>query len=230
VEHTLAHVFYSCNYKKVWHNTLNKSGVKSMAQAAAKPKKREITRGRVIQAAIDCIYRDGFHAAHTNRIAGEAGISWGVLQYHFNDKDGLLQAVLDHIFSDFAENISKAKLDQPNLKERINALIDLIWSLVSKPEYRVSMAILRNAGRSPDSCVDGARQLDDWALEIARVWNQLFEDVQVDSVRSRSARRLMFASLRGLADELNPSDRKRKNQLQQELDDLGRAVQFLLTR
>ncbi|MBK6510444.1 MAG: TetR/AcrR family transcriptional regulator [Haliea sp.] len=62
-----------------------------------KPTKREATREKVILAAIDCIYRDGFHAAHTNRIAEEAGVSWGVLQYHFGDKDGLLQAVIDHI-------------------------------------------------------------------------------------------------------------------------------------
>ena len=39
----------------------------------AKPSKREATREKVIRAAIDSIYRDGFHAAHTNRIAEEAG-------------------------------------------------------------------------------------------------------------------------------------------------------------
>ena len=34
-----------------------------------KPSKRERTRLRVINAAIDCIYEEGFNAAHTNRIA-----------------------------------------------------------------------------------------------------------------------------------------------------------------
>ena len=70
-----------------------------------KPSKSEATRDRVIQAAIDCIYRDGFHAAHTNRIAEQAGVSWGVLQYHFGDKDGLLQAVIDRIFDDFTATL-----------------------------------------------------------------------------------------------------------------------------
>ena len=45
----------------------------------SKLKKREVTRSKVIKAAIDCIYSDGFHAAHTNRIAEKAEVSWGVL-------------------------------------------------------------------------------------------------------------------------------------------------------
>ena len=57
--------------------------------ASSKPSKRELTRNKVIEAAIDCIYREGFHAANTNRIAEQAGVTWGVLQYHFGDKDGL---------------------------------------------------------------------------------------------------------------------------------------------
>ncbi|MGI9327978.1 MAG: TetR/AcrR family transcriptional regulator [Pseudomonadales bacterium] len=200
-----------------------------MAQAATKPKKREITRARVIQAAIDRIYHDGFHAAHTNRIAAQADVSWGVLQYHFGDKDGLLQAVLDHNFADFAAHLGAFEPGTTGLRQRIDALINLIWSLVSKPEYRVSVAILRNAGYSPDSNVDGIRQMDQWAKEIARVWDQLFKDIAITAVRSHSARRLMFASLRGFADELNPSGRTRKSQLTPEFVALGDAMHHLLT-
>ena len=44
--------------------------------AVAKHSKREQTRRRVIAAAIDCIYEQGFNAAHTNRIADAAGVSY----------------------------------------------------------------------------------------------------------------------------------------------------------
>ena len=126
-----------------------------------KPSKREATRKRVILAAIDCIYRDGFHAAHTNRIAEEAGFSWGVLQYHFSDKDGLLQAVLDHIFDDFSTTLKKTQLEGDDLQQRINQLIDVVWSLVSKREYRVSVAILRNAGKDQSSSINGDKQINE---------------------------------------------------------------------
>jgi AcrR family transcriptional regulator len=194
-----------------------------------KPRKRDLTRAKVIQTAIDCIYAEGFHAAHTNRIAEQAGVSWGVLQYHFSDKDGLLQAVLDHIFADFTASLGNAKLQQSELKPRISALVNVLWSLVSQPEYRVSVAILRNAGRSPDSSIDGREYLDKWSGEIAELWDQVFEEYRAETTKTETARRLLFAALRGLADELNPRDKTTQTQLQEELAALTLAVHFLLT-
>lgn len=193
-----------------------------------KPRKRDLTRAKVIRAAIDCIYTDGFHAAHTNRIADTAGVSWGVLQYHFGDKDGLLQAVLDYIFEDFTTTLGNANLKHSELKPRISALVNVLWSLVCKPEYRVSVAILRNAGRSPDSSIDGSEFLDKWSREVAELWNQVFEEYQAETSKTETARRLLFAALRGLADELNPRDKTTKKQLQQELTALTSAIHFLL--
>ena len=200
-----------------------------MSEAASKPRKRDITRARVIQAAIDCIYREGFNAAHTNKIVEEAGVTWGVLQYHFGDKDGLMQAVLDRIFADFAQAFADADIHHADLRERIDALIELIWSLVSRPEYRVSVAILRNAGRDPDSKVEGSAHLDSWAREIATTWNRIFDDTSASPARSQAARRIVFATLRGLADEINPSGKTQKQQLKQEFAALGDATHHLLT-
>jgi AcrR family transcriptional regulator len=194
-----------------------------------KPRKRDVTRAKVIQAAIDCIYAEGFYAAHTNRIAEQAGVSWGVLQYHFGDKDGLLQAVLDTIFANFTVSLGKAKLQQEQLKPRIGELVNTLWSQVSQPEYRVSIAILRNAGRDPDSSIDGGKNLARWSSEVAAAWDKLFIEYCDQPIKSATARRLLFAALRGLADELNPSDKTTRNQLNYELAALTDAIHFLLT-
>lgn len=100
--------------------------------SVTKPSKREITRDKVISAAIDAIYSEGFHAAHTNRIAEEAGVSWGVLQYHFGDKDGLLQAVIDHIFEDFESTLAATTLQGHDLNQRVRQLIEVIWALLAR--------------------------------------------------------------------------------------------------
>jgi AcrR family transcriptional regulator len=144
--------------------------------SSSKPSKREITRQKVINAAIDCIYKEGFNAAHTNKIAKEAGVSWGVLQYHFGDKDTLLQAVLDAIFAQFFSTISEARLDGKDLHSRVAQLIDVIWGLVSHKEYRVSVAILRNAGKDKDSKINGQKQIKQWASQMSDLWNSLLKD------------------------------------------------------
>lgn len=195
-----------------------------------KPTKREATREKVIQAAINSIYRDGFHAAHTNRIAQEAGVSWGVLQYHFGDKDNLLQAVIDHIFDDFAATLESTSLQGDDLQQRVRQLIDVIWTLVSKKEYRVSIAILRNAGKDEASGINGQKQLTRWAKRTSELWDGLFEGKIQEPRQSEVARHLLFATLRGMVDEINPRNIKTKKSIREECDALSEAITFLLTR
>lgn len=194
----------------------------------SKPSKRELTREKVIQAAIECIYQQGFHAAHTNKIADQAGVSWGVLQYHFGDKDGLLQAVIDHIFSDFSATLGAVQFTDSDLHKRVRQLIDVIWSLVNQKEYRVSIAILRNAGKSTDSAINGQKQVTAWAKETSTLWNALFEDTQPQ--QSETARRILFAALRGLADEINPKGNITSKNIEAERAALADAITYMLSK
>ncbi len=194
----------------------------------SKRSKREITRARVIKAAISSIYKEGFHAAHTNRIAEEAGVSWGVLQYHFGDKDGLLQAVLDHIFGDFLQHLSGTELSGDTLHERLDELIEAVWSQLSKKEYRVSVAILRNAGKDKGSTINGQKQVKNWAAQTSQLWDRLLAGDATNSAMSETARHLLFAGLRGLADEINPGARVTRKDWAPERAALGEAIAYLL--
>lgn len=198
--------------------------------ATTKPKKSEVTREKVIKAAINCIYREGFHAAHTNKIAKEAGVSWGVLQYSFGDKDGLLQSVLDYIFEDFQRSLAAANLDGSTLSERIDQLINVVWGLISKKEYRVSVAILRNAGKDKSSKINGQRQLKQWASKTSQLWDQLLQEDVINSSMSETARHLLFAGLRGLADDINPKARLTLTSWKQEREALGDTITYLLLK
>ena len=223
-------LFYSYHYFIIGPNAAHSHIPDSTMIKETKPTKREVTREKVINAAIDCIYRDGFNAAHTNRIAEEAGVSWGVLQYHFSDKDGLLQAVIDHIFDEFATTLESTSLQGDDLQHRVRQLIDVVWTLVSKKEYRVSIAILRNAGKDNGSTINGQKQLSRWAKKTSKLWDDLFEDNPQEPQQSDIARHLLFATLRGMVDEINPRSIKTKNSIKLECDALSESITFLLTR
>lgn len=196
----------------------------------SKLKKRDLTRKKVIDATINCIYRDGFNASHTNNIAAEAGVTWGVLQYHFGDKDGLLQAVIDSIFEDFRQSLEHAELKGADLHTRLGQFIELIWKLISKKQYRVSIAILRNAGKDKTSRINGQKQAKLWSANVSELWGRLLLGEQVNSNNVEAAMHLLFAAIRGLHDDVNPHARLNSGSYKRERKALVDAVYFLLTR
>lgn len=69
---------------------------------------------------------DGISLREIAAAAGQANSN--AVQYHFNDKAGLIRAILDHHVSDF-ETLRKAQLDAlPRAKsQRVRALLKILW-------------------------------------------------------------------------------------------------------
>ena len=60
----------------------------------------ERTRAMAIDVTVQIVLKEGFAAATGRHIADAAGVTWGVIQYHFGDRDGLLMAVIDRGFGE----------------------------------------------------------------------------------------------------------------------------------
>lgn len=103
------------------------------------------TRQLVIDAAISCIREEGFAAASTRHIIERAGVSTGVVQYHFGDREGLLTAVIDHAITILGTNINQLAdkvADIESIDERMTALADASWEAFLNPASMTAMEIL----------------------------------------------------------------------------------------
>ena len=138
--------------------------------------------------------------------------------------------MLDHIFSEYSASLARAATSGGLLKNRIRELIDILWALVSLPQYRVSMAILRNIDRSPQSSISSQQFVETWGREIGTLWDRVFQELIATPERSDTAKRIMFAALRGFADELNPQPGEENQDLHRELDALADSITFLVSQ
>ena len=64
----------------------------------SRAEQRDATRQRIVDAAIETFAEHGFGASSTRDIATRAGVTQGLLTYHFASKDELWRAAADQIF------------------------------------------------------------------------------------------------------------------------------------
>src|SRR5258706_12140957 len=87
------------------------------------------TRALVIDETVRCILEEGFAAASTRHITERAGVTWGVIQYHFGDRDGLMMAVVDEGYADLLESLRRqpAGFEALSARGRTDAIITAAW-------------------------------------------------------------------------------------------------------
>ncbi len=108
------------------------------------PRKRgDDTRAKIIDETVRCIVEEGYGAATAKHVAERAGVTWGVIQYHFGDRNGLLMAVVDDGVARLIESLSSAEVAELPMRERIEVVVDIAWSCYSSPTSMAAFEILR---------------------------------------------------------------------------------------
>jgi AcrR family transcriptional regulator len=94
------------------------------AATAARRARGVESRLRLIDAATDLIGERGYRGASVNDICRRAGVAKTALYWHFDDKEGLLAAVLDALAGRWIEELQKRAYQRPLPHERLTELVD----------------------------------------------------------------------------------------------------------
>jgi len=152
------------------------------------------TRARVIAAVVESIDEVGFHRTTGSEIARRAGVTWGAIQHHFRDKDGILIAVLEASYRRFAQDMGEPPPNSATLEQRVELFVDRAWAHFSSPEYRSTYEILRNLPEDLDNA-----WIDDLLGDWERIWTEYFPTRQASHRRVGELMQYTFAVLSGLA-------------------------------
>ncbi|MDX2235789.1 MAG: TetR/AcrR family transcriptional regulator [Hyphomonadaceae bacterium] len=123
------------------------------------------TRDRLIDAAFRVVAREGLEAASVKSIAAEAGVTPGLMHYHFPCKEALMEAALRRGLEEYVE-VSRAR----RAKHSGEALLDAFFAdaraaaTVDADFFRVRLAFAARALTHPALAVV-LRTLTDAAVE-----------------------------------------------------------------
>jgi AcrR family transcriptional regulator len=158
------------------------------------------TRQKVIEAAIQCILEQGFYRASSNAIAETAGLSWGVIQYYFGSREGLMLAVLEEGNRRLKDIVSEANITGDTLEKRLEQYFLILERYYGDPDYLAFIQVLLNLSHDPRTSAQTVKAMTRGSAEIevhfARLTNQLLAGT---GIRRQALRNLPFHALRGLA-------------------------------
>ncbi len=102
-------------------------------------------RARILEAAVTCLYKQGYGATTTVSVAATAKVSRGAMLHHFPSKADLMLATLAHVLELNASDFQKAadRIDDP--WERYAALPDLRLEAGLQPAGVAFMEIMLGA-------------------------------------------------------------------------------------
>lgn len=102
-------------------------------------------RGRILEAAVTCLYRQGYGATTTVSVATTAKVSRGAMLHHFPSKADLMLATLAHVLALNADSFLAASNAIPDPWERYAALPDLRLEVAQQPAGVAFMEIVVGA-------------------------------------------------------------------------------------
>ncbi len=163
---------------------------------AGNQERAEQTRRMVIDETVRYILDEGFAAPSVRRITKRAGVTWGVVQYHFGDLGGLLIAVVDEGFRQLTEaldGLSGELTDMP-IAQRTQTVVDAAWSAFSSPTSMAAIEILISTRAGRDDAVN--KRLGDAMRQLTELGRRL--GAGLDAEHATEIGNLIWASLRGI--------------------------------
>ena len=170
------------------------------ATKAQEPNRDSVSRQRVIEAAIACILDQGFYRASSNAIAERAGVSWGVIQYHFGTREALMLAVLEEGTRRLNEVLLTAEITGDTVTERVAQYMDILVKYYGSVDYLAFTQVLVNLTHDPRTSQQTretmARIGESANPELRRLQRKVLAGT---GIRRPAVRSLLFHALRGLA-------------------------------
>lgn len=149
------------------------------------------SRQRLLDAAVACILEQGYYRASSNEVARRAGVTWGVIQYHFGTRERLMLEVFKDACERLVDHSRNAVITGETLRERLGSYFDHLMGFYGRPEYLAYLEINLNLARDPDTSEETMAALRQVGEDFMQYW------VDVPGLPHRY-RHLVFESLRGL--------------------------------
>jgi AcrR family transcriptional regulator len=131
----------------------------------------------MLAAAVECILEEGYYRASSNRIARRAGVTWGVIQYHFGTREQLLLAVVRDGAEELLHRLEDAEITGDTVEARLDSLAEVIWAHYQRPQFLAHLQVLLNLSKDPRTSDDTVAALAETERQVGHLLRSLVDQV-----------------------------------------------------
>ncbi|HEU0023305.1 MAG TPA: TetR family transcriptional regulator [Thermoleophilaceae bacterium] len=158
------------------------------------------TRAALLDAAIECLVDRGYAATTTIETARRAGVSRGAQLHHFPTKAQLLATAVEHLFDRRREEFLEAFAAIDPETDRLDAALDLLWSMFQGPAFVAWTELWVAARTDPELAATVVAVERRFTAETRTMFAELFPAAPgADALVSDMARDFAFAVVGGVA-------------------------------
>jgi AcrR family transcriptional regulator len=131
-------------------------------------RKKEETRGNIIDCAVSFFREKGFQETSMEEIAEKSDVSKGTLYNYFQDKESILVGYFQIIIADYGKRMNESFVENKDIKSTLYSLLDFISSIFKNDkELAVTYFKYRMPSRF-DVTLDSSQRsgIEKWVLEI----------------------------------------------------------------
>ena len=135
----------------------------------------ELTRRKVLDAAVQSILESGYYHTSSNEIARRADVTWGTLQHQFGSREGLLLAVArSRSWADLQEAVATAVIAGDTLEDRLAAVLKVLTEHYGAPAHLAQIQILLDLTQNPTTSDETRQAALAHGRSLAQAWKPLF--------------------------------------------------------
>jgi AcrR family transcriptional regulator len=157
----------------------------------------EVTRRKVLDAAVESILENGYYRTSSNQIARAAGVTWGTLQHQFGSREALMLEILNEEWERMQKAVATAHISGATLEDRLEATMAILDDHYGAKTYLVLLEILLDLAQDPHTSTDTRKAALLHGQRLSRAWQPLFAQALGDASAEEELVRYAFKTLRG---------------------------------
>lgn len=151
---------------------------------------------QIIQAALEVIAENGYHASQVSKIAKKANVADGTIYLYFKNKEDILISVFRERMGQFIHKIKNAIEDKQTASEKLLTLIQMHYAQLTESPYLAKVTQLELRQSKPELRREINKVLKSYLDVIDSIIEHGIKEKEIrDDIHPRLMRQMIFGTI-----------------------------------